>query len=491
LFQTKNKNNGSDNQGTQEKSAQGGGVGGIFANLTKKQKKQVNATITAAKGDPNKPESVQASIPYLAMYPDGVCRVTERLYSKTIEFSDVNYTLAGKEEQTAIFEGLCDLYNYFDPSISVQQTYINRRAAREDFQKSIEIPPANDKFNHIRDEYRGILKSQFDKGNNGLLRTKYLTFAIETDDPKTAKSRLARIETDILNHFRGLGASARPLNGKERLSTLHSVLHLGTADRFMFEWDGLYKTGMCTKDFIAPTSFHFGGGRTFRAGGKIGAVSFLHIIASELNDRILSDFLDVDGNVCVNLHIRSIDQNEAVKMVKRKITDIDGMKISEQKKAVRSGYDMDIMPSDLNTYGDEAKKLLQDLQNRNEKMFLLTVVVMSMAGTKQHLENRIFQMSGIAQKHNCTLLRLDYMQEQGLMSSLPLGLNQIPIQRGLATSGAAIFIPFMTRELFQSGEALYYGRNAVSGNIIMADRKRLRNPNGLYNQGRICNREKF
>jgi type IV secretory pathway VirB4 component len=181
----------------------------------------------------------------------------------------------------------------------------------------------------------------------------------------------------------------------------------------------------------------------------------------------------------VNLHIRSIDQNEALKMIKRKITDIDGMKITEQKRAVRQGYDMEIMPSDLNTYGDEAKKLLQDLQNRNEKMFLLTVVILGVAGNKQTLENRVFQMSGIAQKHNCTLLRLDYMQEQGLMSSLPLGLNQIPIQRGLTTSGAAIFIPFMTQELFQSGEALYYGRNAVSGNIIMADRKRLRNPNGL------------
>jgi len=236
---------------------------------------------------------------------------------------------------------------------------------------------------------------------------------------------------------------------------------------------------MSTKDYISPTSFHFGEGRTFRVGGKIGAVSFLQILAAELNDRILSDFLEVDGNIVVNLHIRSIDQNEALKTIKRKITDIDGMKITEQKKAVRSGYDMEIMPSDLNIYGDEAKKLLRDLQNRNEKMFLLTVIMLNVAGTKQALDNRVFQASGIAQKNNCILNRLDYMQEPGLMSSLPLGYNQIPIQRGLTTSGAAIFIPFITREIFQSGEALYYGRNATSGNIIMADSKLLKNPNGL------------
>ena len=452
---------------------------GNLANLSREQRRKIDAVIAAAKGDPEKPESVQESIPYLAMYPDGVCMVTEKLYSKSIEFFDVNYMLASKDEQTAIFEGLCDFYNYFDPSISLQQTFISRRAAKEEFHRAINIPLVGDEFDHIREEYSGILKTQLEKGNNGLVRTKYLTFAIEADSLKMAKSRLNRIETDIINLFKLIGAPATPMGGKERLAALHSVLHLGTTERFMFEWDGLYKTGMSTKDFIAPTSFHFGEGRTFRVGGKIGAVSFLQILAPELNDRILADFLEVDGNVAVNLHIRSIDQTAAVKMIKRKITDIDGMKINEQKKAVRSGYDMELLPSDLNTYGDEAKKLLKDLQSRNERMFLLTVIAMNVAGSKQSLDNRVFQMSGIAQKHNCALHRLDYMQEQGVASSLPLGLNQIPIQRGLTTSGAAIFIPFITREIFQGGEALYYGRNAISGNMIMADRKLLKNPNGL------------
>ena len=447
--------------------------------LSWKQRKQIETAIRAAKGNPAKPESVQASIPYTAMYPDGVCQVTDRIYSKTLEFEDINYMLAGKDEQTATFENLCDFYNYFDSSIAVQETYIGRLARYEDFQKAIEIPPTGDDFDHIRKEYSGILQTQHEKGNNGLVRTKYLTFAVEADNLKAAKARLTRIETDILNHFKVMGAAARALSGKERLAVMHNVLHIGTADRFAFEWDWLVKTGLSTKDYIAPTSFHFGEGRSFRMGGKLGAVSFLQIMAPEVNDRILADFLETDANIVVNLHIRSIDQNEAIKMIKRKITDLDSMKITEQKRAVRSGYDMDIMPSDLATYGDEAKNLLKDLQNRNEKMFLLTVLVLNVGNSKQSLENSVFQMSGIAQKHNNLLCRLDYMQEQGLMSSLPLGVNRVPIQRGLTTSGAAVFIPFITREIFQTGEALYYGRNALSGNMIMADRKRLKNPNGL------------
>ena len=215
-----------------------------------------------------------------------------------------------------------------------------------------------------------------------------------------AKSRLARIETDILNNFKVLGVSARPLNGAERLKVLHGVFH-PDGEPFSFSFDWLAPSGLSTKDFIAPSSFRFGEGRTFRMGRKIGAVSFLEILAPELNDRMLADILDLETGVVVNLHIRSIDQTEAIKTIKRKITDLDKMKIEEQKKAVRSGYDMDIIPSDLATFGSEAKNLLQDLQSRNERMFLLTFLVVNMADTKRKLENDIFAAAGIAQKYNC------------------------------------------------------------------------------------------
>jgi hypothetical protein len=445
--------------------------------LTGRQRREIAAAVQTAKGD-GKPRTAQASIPYLAMYPDGVCRVTQRLYSKTIEYADTNYQLAGNDEKTAIYETLCDFYNYFDSSISAQQTFVSRKASG-DVPKNIEIPPQGDDFDHIREEYGGILKTAFSKGNNGQEKTKSLTFSVEADNLKMAKARLARIETDVLNHYKMMGAAARPLDGKERLAALHGVFHLGGRERFAFEWDWLSKTGLSTKDYVAPTSFDFGDGRTFRMGARYGAVSFLQILAPELPDNILSDFLEADGDSVVTLHIRSIDQNEAVKMIKRKITDLDSMKITEQKKAVRSGYDMDILPSDLSTYGGEAKKLLQDLQSRNERMFLMTVLIVNIARTKQKLENAVFQMSGIAQKHNCTLERLDYQQEAGLMSCAPIGMNLVPIQRGLTTSGVAVFVPFVTREIFQDGEALYYGRNALSGNMILADRKRLRSANGL------------
>ena len=445
--------------------------------LTRAEKKEIAALIRAAKSD-GKAHTAQQTIPYLAMYPDGICKVTEKKYSKSIAYDDINYQLAQADDKTAIFENWCDFLNYFDATVSVQLSFINRGTRSGGAEEVVAIPAQNDAFNSIRTEYADMLKHQLAKGNNGFVKSKYITFSVEADNLNAAKARLARIETDILNNFKVLGAAARPMTGYKRLEALHSVFH-PEGEPFRFSWDWLTPSGLTTKDFIAPSSFRFGEGRYFRMGRKIGAVSFLEILAPELNDRMLADILDLETGIVVNLHIKSIDQTEAIKTIKRKITDLDKMKIEEQKKAVRSGYDMDIIPSDLAMFGGEAKNLLQDLQSRNERMFLLTFLVVNMADTKRKLENDIFAAAGIAQKYNCALTRLDYQQEAGLMSSVPLGENLIPIQRGLTTSSTAIFIPFITQELFQKGAALYYGLNALSSNMILCDRKRLKNPNGL------------
>ena len=445
--------------------------------LTRAEKKEIAALIRAAKGD-GKAHTAQQTIPYLAMYPDGICKVTEKKYSKSIAYDDINYQLAQADDKTAIFENWCDFLNYFDATVSVQLSFVNRGTRSGGAKEVVAIPAQNDAFNSIRTEYADMLKHQLAKGNNGFVKSKYITFSVEADNLNAAKARLARIETDILNNFKVLGAAARPMTGYKRLEALHSVFH-PEGEPFRFSWDWLTPSGLTTKDFIAPSSFRFGEGRYFRMGRKIGAVSFLEILAPELNDRMLADILDLETGIVVNLHIKSIDQTEAIKTIKRKITDLDKMKIEEQKKAVRSGYDMDIIPSDLAMFGGEAKNLLQDLQSRNERMFLLTFLVVNMADTKRKLENDIFAAAGIAQKYNCALTRLDYQQEAGLMSSVPLGENLIPIQRGLTTSSTAIFIPFITQELFQKGAALYYGLNALSSNMILCDRKRLKNPNGL------------
>ena len=448
--------------------------------LSRADRKQIEAAIAKAKNTDKRHKSAQDSIPFQRMFPDGICRVTDYYYSKTVQFQDINYQLNQNEDKTAIFDSWCDFLNYFDSSIHFQLSFVNLAANKDSYAQTIAIPPRADAFNQLRMEYTKMLQTQLARGNNGLVKTKFITFGVEADNLKTAKPRLERIEIDILNNFKRLGVQAEPLNGHDRLKLMHDVLHMDEQEPFRFSWDWLVPSGLSVKDFIAPSSFEFRTGSSFAVGKKYGRASFLQILAPELNDRMLADFLDMESSVIVSMHIQSVDQVKAIKTIKRKITDLDKMKIEEQKKAIRAGYDMDIIPSDLATYGNEAKKLLQELQSRNERMFLLTFIILNTAGSMQQLKNNVFQANSIAQKYNCQLTTLDFRQEEGLMSSLPLGLNEITIQRGLTTSSVAIFVPFTTQELFQTGkEALYCGINALSNNLIMVDRKLLKNPNGL------------
>ena len=325
-----------------------------------------------------------------------------------------------------------------------------------------------------------MLKNQIAKSNNGIERTKYITFGLPAEGVAEARPRLERVEADVMGNLHRLGVQSEPLSGRDRLALLHSQMHPGNREPFRFAWKDIPKHGLGTKDYIAPDSFDFRDSRTFRVGRYWGAASYLQILASELSDKLLAEILELDAELTVTMHIQTVDQLKAIKTIKGKISDIGRMKAEEQKKAVRAGYDMEILPPDLITFSKDAAELLADLQSRNERMFLLTFTVVNMAPNRQRLENDVFTVGGIAQKYNCALKRLDWQQEQAFVSSLALGYNGLEIQRGMTTSSTAIFIPFMTRELRMGGQALYYGMNALSHNVIMADRKKLKSANGMY-----------
>ena len=297
-----------------------------------------------ARGD-GKPHSAQDTLPFRQMYPDGLCKLDDTTWSRCIEFEDVNYQLAQPDDQTAIFEALCDLYNSHDSSIGMEISLPCRHMNQEDFVKRIEIAAQGDRFDSIRDLYTQMLRRQLERGNNGLVKTKLLILTIEEKDIRAARARFSRILLDALNHFKVMGALAKALDGKEWLALLHGILH-PDGERFSFDWDWQAPSGLHVKDFIAPSSFRFGNARRFQMGTKFCAASFLQITAPEMDDRILAELLDTESDILLSIHIRSMDQTEAIKTVKRKITDIDSMKIDAQKRAVREGFDMDIIPTD-------------------------------------------------------------------------------------------------------------------------------------------------
>ncbi len=390
--------------------------------------------------------SAQQTIPYVAMYPDGVCQLPGGLFTKTVEYEDINYSVASSEDQSAIFSGWSAFLNYFDSALPFQLSFVNRRAHSASRYK-VNIPMQSDEYDSIRGEFVSMLKRQIAKSNNGIDRAKYITFGVPAGSLGEARPRLERVEADVVGNLHRLGVQSQPLDGQERLAVLHGQTHPGSREPFRFSWADIPRTGLGTKDAVAPSEgFDFSQPRLFRVGRYWGAASYLQILASELSDKLLREILELDAELTVTMHIQTVDQLKAIKTIKGKVSDIDKMKVEEQKKAIRAGYDPDILPPDLITFSKDAADLLSDLQSRNERMFLLTFTIINLAPTRQRLENDVFTVNGIAQKYNCAIKRLDWQQEQGYVSSLVLGHNEVEIQRGMTTSSTAIFVPFMTRE---------------------------------------------
>jgi len=411
------------------------------------------------------------------MFEDGICEVTKGLYSKTVKFSDINYQIAKRDDQIEIFSKYSEFLNYFDSSIPFQISIISRIIDKEDFQRTMFLEKNGDRLDTFVDEYNDILTQKALQGQNSTIREKYLTFSVYAPSYESAISSLSRIEIDVSNIMKTLGCEVKSLSGHERLELFHNTFK-DNNDKFTFDYDSLFISDLKTKDFISPQSFNFTNKNTFEFGNKIGQVVYLKDLPPDLSDKLLSELSDTPISMQISMQVTSVDQDKALDLVKRKISFMDQQKIDEQLKAIKAGYDAEMIPHELRRSIVEAEELLDDLQNKNQRMFKFTMLIFISANDEDTLSENLYQISSLARKNNCKLSTLDYMQEEAINSVLPIGYNFVNIQRTLTTSSTAIFIPFTTQELFQNG-GMYYGLNALSHNLIFFDRKSLKCPNGF------------
>ena len=448
--------------------------------LTRAERKQLNAILAKVRKNNNGPETAQETIPYLRMYQDGICQLDENHFSKTVQYFDVNYELSHHDEKLAVLEEWGDFLNFFDPSVLFQFNYVNLQDDAVDMTRDFEPLRRKSADDVIARELKTFLENVYAQGSNDQARLKFCTFTVTADNLRAARIRLTQVEGGVNEHLKRLGCQHEVMDGKDRLRLLHTIFHLDKREKINFEWKWLPITGLSTKDFIAPSSFEFRESRFFKMGEKYASVSAIQILASRLDDTMLSELLNLDNSMVVTLHIKAYDQAEAIKIVKQKLSDLDRIKIDEQMKAARSGYDIDILPADLNLYGKAAREILDMLQSKDQRMFLLTFLIMNTAETKTRLKMVLEELKALTQPKECPIIPLDYQQEDGMVSSLPLGINRIEIQRIMTTSALAVLIPFKTMEWADtSPEALYCGINSLSHNMILVDRKGMSNGNAI------------
>lgn len=452
--------------------------------IDKEVKKELEKAVKKAKIKGGIPESAQDTIPYKIPYEDGIFESADGYFTQTIMYEDINYELLDNDPKNILFERWCSLINYFEPDIHFEFNYGNMELDQRSYSRNFELPMQDDKYDMVRKEYSDMQIERFSKGTNNLSKERYLTYGIHATDYKSAKVKLNKITKQIESKLKRLNSRSRLLNGYERLELIFRIFHPATTEKLLWNWDMPVKTGLSSKDFIAPESFSFKSGpelnaaRYFRVGDRIGAVNYIQIFASDMEDRIIADMLNLNSNIWITIHGDNIPRKDALNIAKNNVINIQAMIQSEQKDAVKSGYDMDLLPPELQTYKSAGDKLYSDLQRKDEKLFNAVITVVQTAKTRKELENNIFELNGILASYQCRLIRLDNRQEQGYMSSLPLGNNMVDVKRTFTTTDMAIFIPFTTKELFSSN-GQYYGMNTLSNNVVMVNRKHLVNPNGL------------
>ncbi len=446
-----------------------------FTGLTLSEHLKLKKLKKELSGDPvqsGKQISTQQTITFDKMYKDGICKVRKNYYTKMIEFFDLNYVLLDEDERADILGLYSQLINYFDPSIGFQIFLFNRHVNEEVLAAQFDIAAQGDKFDDIREEFSDMLKNLSSRGNNGVIKSKYLIFGIEAENLKEARQRFISIEADIIKNLRNLGTNAKSLDGKERLRVLYEFFNQDKMEPFHFSFKEMAESGNSVKDYIAPQGFEFRFPGRYKMGHMFGATKYLDIISPKLNDELLKRLLDIDSNISISIHMQTIEPIEAIKLLKRALSDVQKTKIDEQKKAVRAGYDMDILPTDIVLYEKNTMELLDDLNTSNQKLIWTTILISGFGRNKKELESVTQRISGIIQQANCRLIDLQYKQEVAMNAAAPIGINDTKEGRHLITKNLAILVPFNTQELFQQGQSLYYGLNALSNNMIMADRKK-------------------
>lgn len=425
------------------------------------------------------PKDCQHTLGYTYMFQNGICQTGTNFFSKMLKFSDINYQVAERNEQISIFSQYCELLNYFDSNISVQITVHNRRIDKDEFQAQMLLPMKDDELDYLRVEYNDMLLNKAVQGQNSIVKEKYITFGIEADNYDAAVPALARIETDISAKFKGLGCDIKTVSGAERLEYMNSILN--PAEPLKFDYTELIGTGLSTKDFITPYCFDFKPDNKqihFEMGDFYAQVLMIKKLPSDMSDKLLNALSEIPCNTTINIHTNSMDNSEAVNMVNTKIAFMEQDKANRQSKLLQQGNDPDLIPHHLKRSLSEANLLIDDIQNKNQRLFKGSFLVFTSAKSREELRENVEKLKGVARSYGCALMPLAYEQEAGLNATLPFAKNDIKIRRTLTTAAQAIFVPFTSQELFQSS-GMYYGLNALSRNLIFLNRLLLKNPAGF------------
>ena len=480
MWKKKTKNDSGDGAEGPRGSAPRARRSRSMESLAREQERKLSDKTREQKRRRRAAKDVYGAVGFDLMYRDGTCQVEDGLFSQTVAFDDISYQSATDDAKKAVFTAWCDLFDYFGADSTVQLTVANTPIPAAEIGNRTFFEERDPATAAYAREYNRILNDKMREGVSNLTRERYLTFSTGAASVDEAAPKLARMRTDAEQTLARMRCRSRKLDGRERLEAINRVLRPG--EPLLFDWDMVgAASNLTSKDLVCPPSLDFkpeGLGGCYKSGGVWCQALSMRRFGSELEDRCLAAVIDLPMPLVVTIHLQPLDKSASVAFVKRRIAWMDKEIIDEQMSAVKKGYDFQILPSELKYSKSEAEDLLDQLQNRNQRLYSYTGLIFTYADTYEGLQSRVGQIVSTARQNAIELDSLDYRQREGMNSTIPVGSNHVDASRMMTTAQVAIQLPFATQELMQEGGG-YYGQNKQSSNLVLCNRKLLASPMGF------------
>ena len=422
------------------------------------------------------PKSVQDTIPIRRIWPDGLFQFGGK-FSKTIRFSDINYAIASKEDKTSMFLGYSELLNALDTGSTTKITINNKRLNRRNFEREILIPPQGDHLDGGRSEYNAMLLDKVTDSSNSMVQERYVTVSTHKKTPEEARTFFDRVMNDVTTRLNHLDSHCEELDAVERLRVLHDFYRVGEESRFHIDLRECMKTGRSFKDTICPDSMEFWKDH-FIMGDKYGRAMFLKEYASYIKDSMINELTSLNRTMMLSIDVIPVPTDEAVREMQNRLLGVETNVTNWQRRQNSNNNFSAVVPYDLEQQRKETREMLDDLTTRDQRMMFAVVTLVHLADSKEDLDSDTETLQSIARKHLCQLTTLNWQQDAGLVTALPMGLRRIDALRTLTTEALAVLMPFKAQEIRDRG-GIYYGQNVISKNLIIADRKQLLNGNGF------------
>ena len=422
------------------------------------------------------PRSVQDAIPIDAMWEDGIFLVGKNKYSKCFKFTDINYSVASREDKEEMFLEYSELLNSFDTGATSKITIINRRLNKLDFQKTMFIKLEDDELDKYRKEYNKMLLDKA-TASNGIVQEKCITITIEKKNIEDARLYFLRIGTELINKFKELGSVCVELEAVERLQLFHDFYRVGEETAFNFDFISNMRKGHSFKDYICPDTFEIKDDY-IKIGNRYARVLFLKEYANYIKDSMVAELTDINKNSMMSIDVIPIAMDEAVREAENRRLGVETNITNWQRRQNANNNFSAIIPYDLEMQREQSKEFLDDLITRDQRMFMSVLTMVHTAETKEELDNDTEEILTIARKNLCQFGVLKFQQLDGLNTAMPFGVRKIDTLRTLTTESLAVFMPFRVQEIRETN-GIYYGQNVISKNMIIADRKKLLNGNSL------------